>query len=104
MAAIGSLVFCTDCGNLLDRSTGGRSYITCDVCGAQNKDVQEVSEEDRQTDAVIRETCEKCGCEEVRYREWPWFSASEQCAPRFTVRTYRCPMESQLETESALRA
>ena len=37
MAAIGSLVFCTDCGNLLEANTGRKAYIHCDVCGTQNK-------------------------------------------------------------------
>lgn len=37
MAAIGSLVFCTDCGNLLETNTSRKTYLTCDVCGAQNK-------------------------------------------------------------------
>lgn len=37
MAAIGSLVFCTDCGNLLDPNTSRRAFITCDVCGTQNE-------------------------------------------------------------------
>jgi hypothetical protein len=37
MAAIGSLVFCTDCGNLLETNTSRKTYLTCEVCGAQNK-------------------------------------------------------------------
>lgn len=38
MSAIGSLVFCTDCGNLLDSTTGrAESILTCACCGAQNK-------------------------------------------------------------------
>jgi hypothetical protein len=38
MSAIGSLVFCADCGNLLDSSTGNRNTIlVCDCCGAENK-------------------------------------------------------------------
>ncbi len=42
MAAIGSLVFCTDCGNLLDGSSGDKEAIlTCEVCGAENKGVHE---------------------------------------------------------------
>ena len=40
MAAIGSLVFCTDCGNLLDGSSGDKEAILiCEVCGAENKGV-----------------------------------------------------------------
>ena len=37
MTAIGALVFCTDCGNLLDANTGRKEFIECDVCGTQNK-------------------------------------------------------------------
>ena len=38
MSAVGSLVFCTDCGNLLDSSTGNRNAIlVCDCCEAENK-------------------------------------------------------------------
>ena len=38
MAAIGSLVFCTDCGNLLEGSSGDeRAILKCDVCGTENK-------------------------------------------------------------------
>ncbi len=40
MAAIGSLVFCTDCGNLLEPNTGRKAYIQCDLCGMQNKGTQ----------------------------------------------------------------
>lgn len=38
MSAIGSLIFCTDCGNLLRESTGNANAILhCDVCGTRNK-------------------------------------------------------------------
>ena len=38
MAAIGAMVFCTDCGNLLEPSKGEENAIlACDVCGARNK-------------------------------------------------------------------
>jgi DNA-directed RNA polymerase subunit M/transcription elongation factor TFIIS len=38
MSAVGSLVFCTDCGNLLDSSTGNKNTVlVCDCCGAENK-------------------------------------------------------------------
>ncbi|KAF2423554.1 hypothetical protein EJ08DRAFT_652681 [Tothia fuscella] len=93
MSAIGSLVFCNDCGNLLD-SAGGDSnaILSCEVCGAKCKDtsaktiittskptafpstlrdkrsdVQTVAQEDLQTEATIDMTCEKCGRETVRY-------------------------------------
>jgi hypothetical protein len=41
MAAIGSLVFCTDCGNLLENNTSRKTYLNCEVCGAQNKGMPE---------------------------------------------------------------
>jgi hypothetical protein len=38
MAAIGSLVFCTACGNLLDGSSGDPTAIlSCEVCATENK-------------------------------------------------------------------
>lgn len=38
MSAIRSLVFCTDCGNLLDGSSGDeKAILTCEVCGRENK-------------------------------------------------------------------
>ncbi|KAK5121426.1 hypothetical protein LTR85_005258 [Meristemomyces frigidus] len=112
MAAIGSLVFCTDCGNLLDSNVGRQAYIECVVCGTQNKDtsskvvvtsskpsafpstlrtklrsdVHEMSESDMQTDATIKQTCEKCGCDEMRYYTQQLRSADEG-----TTIFYTCP-------------
>ena len=38
MSAIGSLVFCTDCGTLLDsNSEDNNAILLCDVCGARCK-------------------------------------------------------------------
>lgn len=38
MAAIGSLIFCTDCGNLLPASMGSeKNILHCDCCGAENR-------------------------------------------------------------------
>ena len=38
MAAIGSLVFCTDCGDLLEASSGDtKAILICTVCGTENK-------------------------------------------------------------------
>ncbi|KAL2039925.1 hypothetical protein N7G274_007328 [Stereocaulon virgatum] len=93
MAAIGSLVFCTDCGNLLEGSSGNeKAIVKCDVCGIENKDtsastittrskpsafpsalrskrsaVQTLTEDDVQKDAVIQQTCSECGSKEMRY-------------------------------------
>lgn len=119
MAAIGSLVFCTDCGNLLDGSAGKQDAIlTCQVCGAscrgrlfplpqrtafltvadtsskvivtrskptafpsvlraKRSEVQTITEADMQTRALIRQPCEKCGREEVRFHEKQLRSADE---------------------------
>ncbi|OSS45221.1 hypothetical protein B5807_09290 [Epicoccum nigrum] len=103
MAAIGSLVFCTDCGNLLDGSTGKQNVVlTCTVCGANCKDtssktvvtvskptafpsalrakrseVQTLSESDVNTTSVIAERCAECGREEVRYYTQQLRSADE---------------------------
>ncbi|KAF4305794.1 hypothetical protein GTA08_BOTSDO06919 [Botryosphaeria dothidea] len=103
MSAIGSLVFCTDCGNLLDGSSGdSKATLVCDACGASCRDtaaktivthskasafpsslrdkrseVQILTEDDMQTDAIIRQTCEKCGREEVRYYTQQLRSADE---------------------------
>ncbi len=40
-------------------------------------DVREVSEAEKQIDASIKETCAKCGCEEVRYYTQQLRSADE---------------------------
>ena len=105
MTCAGSLVFCTDCGNLLDGSAGKQQQdvvLTCSVCGAHNKDtssktvvtvskptafpsslrakrseVQTISEADVQTTSVIAHPCEKCGREEVRYYTQQLRSADE---------------------------
>jgi len=38
MAAIGSLIFCTACGNLLPVSKGSeKNILHCDCCGSENK-------------------------------------------------------------------
>ncbi|KAI6793564.1 hypothetical protein KC364_g12476 [Hortaea werneckii] len=103
MAAIGSLVFCTACGSLLEPNTGHKRTIMCDVCSTENEDsyskvvvtsskpsafpstlrtklttdVQELSEADRKTDAVIKQACENCGHDEVRYYTQQLRSADE---------------------------
>ena len=103
MAAIGSLVFCTDCGNLLDETEGKEdATLKCDVCGALNKDtsakiitteskasaypsslrakrsdVQQISDDAKPAQATIRQQCEKCGREEVRWYEQQLRSADE---------------------------
>ncbi|KAL1991181.1 hypothetical protein VTN49DRAFT_5685 [Thermomyces lanuginosus] len=103
MAAIGSLIFCTDCGNLLQESTGSENAILiCEVCGARNRDippqtivseskphafpsslrakrsaVQSLSAEDKNTEAVDQRTCAKCGRTEMFYTTVQLRSADE---------------------------
>ncbi|KAI2617564.1 hypothetical protein GGS26DRAFT_596424 [Hypomontagnella submonticulosa] len=103
MAAIGSLVFCIDCGNLLPVSKGNtKNFLHCECCGADNQDtaskttvtqskpsdfpsllrqklsiVQSVERHKVQTEAVTNETCEKCGRTEVRYSAVQLRSADE---------------------------
>ncbi|KAI0099973.1 hypothetical protein GGR51DRAFT_576023 [Nemania sp. FL0031] len=93
MAAIGSLVFCLDCGNLLPVSKGNvKNILHCDCCGADNKDtaskttvtkskpsdfpsllrqklsvVQSIEKHKISTEALANETCDKCGRTEVRF-------------------------------------
>ncbi|KAF2458909.1 transcription factor S-II-domain-containing protein [Lineolata rhizophorae] len=103
MAAIGSLLFCLECGNLLDAASSNKNdTLKCDVCGATCKDtsskvvvthsrpsafpsalrskrseVLTLSKEDMQMGILTKQTCEKCGREEVRYTELQLRSADE---------------------------
>ncbi|TDZ61185.1 DNA-directed RNA polymerase I subunit RPA12 [Colletotrichum trifolii] len=103
MSAIGTLVFCADCGNLLPASMGTvKNILVCDCCGAETKDtgsktivtqtkpsdfpsalrqklqsnVQAV-DKNINTEATINETCPKCGREEVRFTAVQLRSADE---------------------------
>ncbi|OQD67372.1 hypothetical protein PENDEC_c037G05934 [Penicillium decumbens] len=103
MSVIGSLIFCTDCGNLLRESTGdANATLLCTVCGARNKDivpdtiiseskpsafpsalrakrsaVQTLSAEDRKTEAVTERLCERCGRNEMFFTTVQLRSADE---------------------------
>jgi len=60
MTAIGSLVFCSDCGNLLDGSAGKQNAIlTCAVCGASCKGLFFISFVDTPTNSVFLDTSTK---------------------------------------------
>ncbi|KAH8596058.1 hypothetical protein B0O99DRAFT_651741 [Bisporella sp. PMI_857] len=112
MSAIGSLVFCTDCGNLLESSTGNKETILlCGCCGAENRDtasqtitttskpesfpsklrqqlssIQTVRLSDLQTDATIAVSCPKCDVKEVR-----WAQAQLRGADEGSTIFYTCP-------------
>ncbi|KAL1955287.1 hypothetical protein VTO42DRAFT_8819 [Malbranchea cinnamomea] len=103
MSAIGSLIFCTDCGNLLNESTGdANTILVCDVCGTRNRDapaktiiseskpnafpsalrakrsaVRALTADDRKTEAIAQETCPMCGRPEMRYYTLQLRSADE---------------------------
>ncbi|KAA8649941.1 hypothetical protein EYZ11_000993 [Aspergillus tanneri] len=103
MSAIGSLIFCNDCGNLLDESSGDPTkIIVCSVCGTRNKDVvpktivseskpsafpsalrakrsavQTLTAEDKRTEALTQHTCAKCGRKEMYYTTVQLRSADE---------------------------
>ncbi|CAG8961668.1 hypothetical protein HYALB_00007704 [Hymenoscyphus albidus] len=103
MSAVGSLVFCTDCGNLLDSSTGNKNNVLkCDCCGAENPDtasktsitktnpasfpsllrqqrsvIQKVERSDMENKATTQETCSECGRTEVRFTAVQLRSADE---------------------------
>ncbi|TPX15014.1 uncharacterized protein E0L32_004844 [Thyridium curvatum] len=104
MATIGSLVFCTDCGNLLPASKGtAKNILLCNCCGAENPDnaasqtiitqtkpsdfpsplrtqlssVQVVERHKIQTEATTNVTCPKCGRTEVRFSAVQLRSADE---------------------------
>ncbi|KAK4181843.1 putative DNA-directed RNA polymerase subunit [Triangularia setosa] len=104
MSAIGSLVFCTDCGNLLPASQGNvKNLLICDCCGAEHRDqpwkavttktkpsdfpsalrqklsiVQTVKRHEVQTERVDPNMdCHKCGRRGIRYSEVQQRSADE---------------------------
>ncbi|KAM0448950.1 hypothetical protein ACHAPV_001689 [Trichoderma viride] len=104
MAAIGSMVFCTDCGNLLPATKGTeQNVLSCECCSAENKDtgakvivtkskpsdfpsflrqklqssVQAVERHTLNTESSIRERCPNCGREEVKYTTVQLRSADE---------------------------
>ncbi|KAH8123133.1 hypothetical protein ACSS6W_000903 [Trichoderma asperelloides] len=104
MAAIGSMVFCTDCGNLLPATKGTeQNVLSCECCSAENKDtgakvivteskpsdfpsflrqklqssVQAVERHTLNTESSVRERCPNCGREEVKYTTVQLRSADE---------------------------
>ncbi|KAI4153621.1 MAG: hypothetical protein LQ340_002207 [Diploschistes diacapsis] len=111
MAAIGSLVFCTACGDLLDSSTGDpQAILVCHACGTKNKDtssktvvtrskpnafpsllrskrsaIQTLGAQDGPQDALIDEPCPECNAPQMRHYTQQLRSADEG-----TTVFYRC--------------
>jgi len=114
MAAIGSLVFCTDCGNLLDSANGDDTVVLiCDVCGAKCKDtsskvittsskpsafpsklrdklsgdVQAVDESVLNNEQHANEACEQCGEQEVTFHTLQLRGADEGSTVFYTCKS-----------------
>ncbi|EDU48149.1 DNA-directed RNA polymerase complex I subunit Rpa12 [Pyrenophora tritici-repentis Pt-1C-BFP] len=97
MALVGTLLFCTDCGNLLEYpSPSATKTIICQICDAPNpnkwptsvqttskpdafpsalgqkhSEIQTIEEGDIETWAEILQACSKC-VSEVQFQVW-WF-------------------------------
>lgn len=111
MSVVGSLIFCTDCGNLLDQ-IGSKSTIDCKICSKPyesskfaNLQVVTQSSEDafsstlkmnrsavktsiKKDDlgegAIIKEKCPKCGNDEMLYHTLQLRSADEGATVFYT--------------------
>ncbi|THY81830.1 hypothetical protein D6C95_08967 [Aureobasidium pullulans] len=47
MSLVGALLFCNDCGGLLERCPASQANIDCDVCGKRNQNTKEKAERAR---------------------------------------------------------
>lgn len=112
MSVVGSLVFCTDCGSLLDGAGDKSKSIKCHICSktynAQEfSDLQVVTEsapsafpsalrdkrsavktsiadDEINEGAVIKETCPKCGHDEMSFHTLQMRSADEGATVFYT--------------------
>ncbi|KAL7270351.1 DNA-directed RNA polymerase I core subunit rpa12 [Rhizina undulata] len=119
MATVGTLVFCSDCGNLLDAAIGSEKLV-CEMCEAVTQDiptktvtthsapgafpsalrlkksaVQSLAAEDLQTEAKIKQKCPECGREEMWFYTLQLRSADEGA----TV-FYRCECGHRFNTNN----
>lgn len=111
MSVVGSLIFCTDCGNLLDQLTSKKT-IDCKICNKsyesskfENLKVKTTSNEDAfpstlkmnrsavktslkkdelDEGATIKEKCPKCGNDEMQYHTLQLRSADEGATVFYT--------------------
>ncbi|KAK6000828.1 hypothetical protein QM012_003553 [Aureobasidium pullulans] len=111
MALVGTLLFCTDCGSILDRHAPDHHLIKCDVCSTLNKNnwpasqkttsapdafpsrlvdkrsnVQILTAGDRDTWAMTPKICPKCEHGELKYRDVQMRGADEG-----STIFYKCP-------------
>lgn len=112
MSVVGSLIFCLDCGNLLDAANGTGAQIECDQCRAhydraafsalkvetstaedafpsalrsRKSTVKTTLRRDELGDgATIKEKCPKCGNEEMQYHTLQLRSADEGATVFYT--------------------
>ncbi|PRT53297.1 DNA-directed RNA polymerase I subunit RPA12 [Wickerhamiella sorbophila] len=112
MSVVGSLIFCTDCGNLLNSITEKMAVIKCDMCqrdyDTKNfEDLHVVTESaptafpsalrlkrsavkttlhDHEVEegAVIKERCPECGNDEMRFHTLQLRSADEGATVFYT--------------------
>ncbi|CAD0055221.1 unnamed protein product [Aureobasidium pullulans] len=111
MALVGTLLFCEDCGDLLDRCPREQRTISCNVCEKENinkwptaqmttsapgafpsrlrdkhSDIQVLSAADRDTWALTLKACPKCEHPEMKFRDVQLRGADEG-----STIFYRCP-------------
>ncbi|KAI5848370.1 transcription factor S-II-domain-containing protein [Tricharina praecox] len=119
MSKVGTLVFCADCGNLLDRSPGS-DKLTCEMCHSVTTDdatqstttqstaaafpsslrlkrsaVQTIAPEDLHTEAKISQVCPECSSPEMWFYTLQLRSADEGA----TV-FYRCECGHRFNTNN----
>ncbi|KAK7205933.1 hypothetical protein BZA70DRAFT_277458 [Myxozyma melibiosi] len=113
MSVVGSLIFCNDCGTLLDSVVSSKSTISCAQCGAdynseefanltvttkssesafpstlrQKRSVVKTSlgrDEQNEEGATINEKCPQCGKDEMQYYSLQLRSADEGATVFYT--------------------
>lgn len=112
MSVVGSLIFCVECGNLLDSTNQSGSHIHCDQCNASypssafsklevitstaedafpsllrsKKSLVKTSlkKNDLKEGAIINEKCPQCGNDEMHYHTLQLRSADEGATVFYT--------------------
>lgn len=85
MATIGSLVFCSDCGNLLPPSKGNvKNILHCDCCGADNKGQSLASSWNLKRFATLDWRTSY----QIRHPRRPSRRANPPTSPRYYVKNY----------------